>query len=120
MALLVHVDDDALDVRFTGLDRVICLASHVRIPMAEITAASVRPLREMKQTLGWRVGGGYWPNGFATGWFTVKNRKGFRQLWDTYRDPAVLVVETTRERPCRLVLQHEDRDRLAWWINERR
>ena len=55
----------------------------------------------------------------ATGWFTVKDRKGARELWCVYKDPEVLVIDTRRERPCRVVLQHPDRHDLAWYIGER-
>ena len=55
----------------------------------------------------------------ATGHFTVPGRTGARQFWCVYRDPEVLVIDTSLENPARIVLQHADRDRLAWFISER-
>ncbi len=73
----------------------------------------------MKAGVGWRVGGTYWPGRVAAGWFTMPDRKAARQLWSVYRDDEVLVIDTTRERPCRVVLQRPDRHDLAWLIGER-
>jgi hypothetical protein len=55
----------------------------------------------------------------ATGHFMVRGRKGARQFWCVYRDPEVLLIETSRKDMARIVLQHPDRDRLAWLIAER-
>ncbi|HEX9260711.1 MAG TPA: hypothetical protein VF855_14315 [Acidimicrobiales bacterium] len=120
MTVQVIVQDDAVDIRFTGLDRVLCLAKGLTLAMSEITGVRVVPQREAKADVGWRVGGGYWPGAFATGWFTWKGRKGVRQLWCAYRDEVVLVIDTTRAVPARVVLQHPDRDDIAWFIGERR
>jgi hypothetical protein len=42
-----------------------------------------------------------------------------RQLWDVYTDTEVLVIETRLDSPWRVVLQHPDREFLAWIISER-
>lgn len=119
MPLQIVVHDDVVDIAITGLDQLLCLSSGLALPVAEIASAKVVSVAAAKAGLGWRVGGGYWPGWFATGWFTIPDRKGARQLWCVYRDPEVLVIDTTRERPARLVLQHPDRHDLAWWIGER-
>lgn len=119
MSVHVHVDDQQVDIRFDGIDAFFALTTHVSIPMSSITHASVQPIAELKEQLGWRVGGGYVPGRLASGHFTVAGRKGARQLWSTYRDTEALVIDTTLERPCRIVLQHPDRHDLAWWIGER-
>src|SRR4051812_35058739 len=106
MACQVTVEDDAVDIRFTGLDTVLCLSRGLRLGFDEITFARVLPAAEASERRSWRVGGGYWPGAVATGWFLVKGAKGERQLWDTYRDREVLVIDTTRPRPRRVVLQH--------------
>jgi hypothetical protein len=63
--------------------------------------------------------GAYLPGYVAAGWFLVPDRPGARQFCCVQRDRDVLVVDTDLERPTRLVLQHPDRARLAWWIAER-
>lgn len=115
----VEVGDEQVEVAISGLDRVMALSGGVALDMSEVTGARVVPVAEAKAGLGWRVGGAYWPGWLATGWYTVPGRKGARQLWSVYRDSEVLVIDTTRERPSRLVLQHPDRHDLAWWIGER-
>jgi len=119
MAVRVTVNDDAVDVELSGLDAVLSLSRGVHLPLEEVTGARLAPRRELLDEVGWRVGGGYWPNAFATGWFTWKDRKGFRQLWCTYKDDEVLVIDTTRQKPARVVLQLPDRAEQAWYVNER-
>lgn len=119
MGLQVVVHDDVVDIAITGLDQLLCLSSGLTLPVAEIASAKVVSVAAAKAGLGWRVGGGYFPGWFATGWFTMPEREGARQLWCVYRAPEVLVIDTTRQRPARLVLQHPDCHDLAWWIGER-
>ena len=120
MAVGVHVSDDAVDVRFTGADRLITFAhGGVHLCMSDIVAARVVPRQGLREDLGWRVGGGYFPGRLATGWFAVKGAKGRRQLWCVYRDDEVLVIDTRLDRPCRVVLQLPDRHDIAWYIGER-
>jgi hypothetical protein len=119
MAVHVTVEDDAVEIRLSGLDAVLSLSSGLRLPLQEVVAARVADRKALLAEAGWRVGGGYWPGGFATGWFTWKKRPGLRQLWCTYRDPEVLVIDTTRTRPARIVLQVPDRAEQAWYLNER-
>lgn len=119
MGLRVVVHDDGVDVTISGWDALLCLSSGVRLRMDQITSARVAPWTEARADMGWRVGGGYFPGWFATGWYTIPGRKGARQLWCTYRAPEVLIIDTNLERPARLVLQHRDRHDLAWWIGER-
>jgi len=121
MAIEVTVRDDAVDIDITGAaDVLLCLSGGLRIPMADVVGARLLSWDEFRPELGWRVGGGYWPGLIATGWFTVPDRKGARQLLAVFRDRAeILVIDTKLDKPCRVVLQHPDRERLAWWINER-
>lgn len=112
MALDVIVSDNLVSLRFSGLDRVLCLAVAVDLHGDEITKASLMSRSRAKERLGWRVGGGYWPGWFATGWFTTPGERGQLQLWDVYRDDEVLVIETTRPKPSRIVVQHPDRAEL--------
>lgn len=119
MTVEVHVHPNAVDIIFAGLDRWMCFEDRLIIPMDEITSARVVPVAEAKRDLGWRTLGAYLPRYFATGRYTVPSRKGARQLWCVYRDLEVLVIETNKERPARVVLQHPDRHNLAWLIGER-
>lgn len=119
MSVDVVVSDEAVDIRFTGWDSVWTLQRHVRIPMADVVDARVARQADLKPDLGWRVGGTYWPGRVAAGHYTTRHRRRVRQLWCCYAAQDVLVVETRLDRPWRIVLQHPDRDFLAWIIAER-
>lgn len=119
MGCAVYVHEDAVEVTFTGGDVLMCLKSSLRLAMDDIVEARLVPQAEAKQNLRWRVGGGYFPGWFATGHYTVRDRPGARALWRVYRDPEVLEIVTRLERPCSVVLQHPDRARLAWLVNEK-
>jgi hypothetical protein len=115
----VWVHDDRVTIDLHGLDKVAALAGHVEVPMEHVTGARVVPTAEAKAALGWRVGGTFWPGAVTAGYFTERQRRGARQWWSVYRDAEVLVIDTDLDRPSRVVLQHPDRDRLAWLISER-
>ena len=120
MGVHVYVTDEGVDITFTGLDRWLTLnpgGQHLTI--ADIASARVASRAELLADLGWRVGGGYWPGALATGWFTVKGRKGLRQLWCAYRDRELLAIDTRLHKPCRVVLQDRERHDHAWFIGER-
>lgn len=113
------VGPDALAVGFGGLDVFLCLSAGVEIPWVAVVDARVVPFRTARAEIGWRVGGGYFPGWFATGWYTVPGVKGARQLWRVYRGDELLVVETLLARPRRLVLQVRDPVALGAEINAR-
>ena len=115
----VFVHDDAVDIDFIGWSRVWALKGHVELAMSDIVDARVASRAELVADLGWRVGGTAWPGKVIAGRYTTRGRKGVRQLWDTYTDQELLLVETRLDRPWRVVLQHQDRDFLAWVISER-
>ncbi len=119
MAIELVVNDDSIDLTFTGFDRFLALSKGMHLPINEITDARVATVVEMRKDLGWRVGGGYWPGRMATGHFTWKGRQRYRQLWSVYREGEVLVIDTTRKNPARIVVQHPYRHDLAWLIAER-
>lgn len=121
MTVNLVVCDDAIDVEVTGwFDRAMCLSSGFRLPMADIVGARLGTWDEARADLGWRTGGAYWPGLIATGWYSVRDRPGVRQWWAVFRGrDELLVIDTRLDKPCRLVLAHPDRARLAWWINER-
>ena len=115
--LVVH--DDAIDLKFTGWDRLWALSRGIHLPIAQITDARVAEVAPLKKDLGLRTGGGYWPGKMATGHFTWRHRKGVRQLWAVYTDKEVLVIDTTLAKPARIVIQHPYKHDLAWLIAER-
>lgn len=119
MAISVFVYDDHVTVDFSGLDRLEALRSHLEVRVADIVDARVVAQDDVKKDLSWRVGGTYWPGVVAAGRFRTRHRKGVRQLWGVHRDPDVLLIETRLDDPWRVVLQHPDRERLAWLIAER-
>jgi len=119
MSMNVFVHDDVVDIDFTGWNRIWALSSHVELKMADIVDARIASRAELLEGIGWRVGGTYVPGKVASGRYTTKGRKGVRQLWDVYTDTELLVIETRLDDPWRVVLQHPDRDFLAWIISER-
>lgn len=119
MALQVQVHDDAVGLQLSGLDALWSLRRSLRVPMADVTGARVVPRAEAMGVIGWRLGGTYLPGRVAAGHYTVKGRSGERAFACVYRDPEVLLVETTRRWPRYLLLQHPDRHDLAWFIGER-
>jgi hypothetical protein len=120
VAVFVYVFDDAVDIKFTGADRWLTLnPSGQRIAMEDVTGARVTSRKEARANTGWRMPGSAWFGSLSAGWYTVRGRKGARELWCAYRDPELLVIDTRLSRPCRVVLQHPDRHNLAWYIGER-
>lgn len=119
MGVHVYVLDNAVDITFSGLDSIWTLKSQLHLPLRDIQRAYVAPVKELKKELGVRVGGTYLPGVAACGHYTVRGRRGARQLWCVYRDPEALVIDTKVSRPARVVLQIPDRHDLAWLIGER-
>jgi hypothetical protein len=119
VAIELVVHDDAVDLTFKGWDKLWAFSSGIHLPITEITDARVSEVRPLKKELGWRTGGGYWPGKMATGHFTWRHRKGVRQLWAVYGDKEALVIDTTRDKPARIVIQHPYKHDLAWLIAER-
>jgi len=109
----VRVEGDDLVVRTGGLDTLLTLTRELRIARSDITDAQLLPVADAKATLGWRIGGGYFPRGFATGWFLWKGRRGLWQWWCVFRDDEVLVIDTDQPKPARLVIQTPDRAAIA-------
>jgi hypothetical protein len=119
MPIEIFVHDDAVEVTLRGMDVVWCMARRIHIPIEAITTAQVLDVADVRPDLGWRVGGAYFPGLVTAGWFSVKTKPGYRHFWAMYRQREALVIDTVLKRPARLVIQHDDRDRLAWLIAER-
>jgi hypothetical protein len=119
VGVAIHVTDAAVTVELDGLERVLAVAGHLEVPVESIVSARVAPVDSVRDGLGWRSPGAYLPGYLAVGWFAVPERPGARQFWCVQRDRDALVIDTDLERPARLVLQHPDAARLAWWISER-
>ncbi|MCU0267076.1 MAG: hypothetical protein MUF83_00375 [Acidimicrobiales bacterium] len=119
MAVHVNVGDATVEIKIDGWDSLWALSKGLTLGLDEIVSASVQPAEDLRKQLSWRVGGTYFPGRVAAGWYLVPDRPGTRQLLSVYRDPEVLVIETTRDSPCRVVLQLPDRHDIAWFIGER-
>jgi hypothetical protein len=101
------------------MDVIWSMRGAISIPWREIAGARVVEAKTAKRRLRWRVGGTSWPGRVNAGFFTVRDEPGVREWWVTYRDPGFLEIETTRERPRRIVLQVPDRAELAAAIDAR-
>ena len=119
MAVNVFVHDDRIDIELSGLDRLVTLKGRLEIDMADVVDARVARREDLRPDISWRLGGTAVPGKVTAGHFATPGRPGVHQLWCTYADPELLVVETRLDSPWRVVLQHPDREFLAWVIGER-
>jgi hypothetical protein len=119
VAVDVALTDAGIDVRLSGFDALWSLRGVITVPWTEVVGARVVDAKTAKRRLNWRVGGTSFPGAVNAGRFTVRDEPGVREQWTTYRDPEYLEIETTNERPKRIVLQVPDRAALAAAINAR-
>ena len=119
MAVSVALTDAGVEVRLTGMDMVWSLRGAVSVPWSEILGARVVEAAAARRRLLLRLGGTGLTGVVKAGRFTVRDEPGVREFWVTYRDPEFLEIETTNERPKRIVLQVPDRTALAAAINAR-
>jgi hypothetical protein len=119
MAIDVFVGDRVVAIHLTGLDSVWSLRSRLLVPIDEIASARVVEREEALGRVGWRLGGTSIPGVVSAGTFSVNEGDGDRAFCCAYRDPELLEIETTLQRPRLIVLQHPDRHELAWLIGER-
>ena len=115
----IDLRPEAIVIRFPGAEPLLTLQRSLTLPWADVVSARVDRQDVLKRDLGLRVGGGYFPGWFATGHYTYRGRKGERQLWCAYRAPEVLVIETRRAKPRRIVLQEDEPTAVADRINGR-
>jgi hypothetical protein len=114
MTARVELRPEHLTITFRGADALLSLKRRLLLPWPEVESVRVARRAELKGELGWRVGGGYFPGILTTGHFTWRGRRGERQLWCVYAErEALLVIETRRPRPRRVVLQVDDPGGLA-------
>ena len=119
MPVDVRLDRNSVVIDVRGADMLASLRRRLEIPFADIVSARVDDVATLKPDLGIRVRGGYWPGRMITGRFTTRGRKGGRQFWLVYRDQEVLVIDTSRDRFHRVVVQHPAREELAREIDAR-
>ena len=119
MAVTVALTDTGVDVHASGMDMLWSLRGAISIPWRDVVGARVVDAKVAKKRLRWRVGGTSWPGRAIAGHFTVRDKPSVREWWVTYRDPELLEIETTRERPRHIVLQVPNRTELAAAIDER-
>ena len=104
VAFSIDLGPDELTLSLRGWDRMWCLASEVRVPWSAVTTSRALPRSDALADLGWRTGGTYWPGRVAKGHYAMRGRKGARQFWCVGSEDRLLVVDTTLERPARLVV----------------
>jgi len=119
VAVAVALTDAGIDVKVSGMDTLWSLRGAISVPWSEVVEARVVDAKTARKRLMWRVGGTSWFGSATAGNFTVRNEPGVREWWVAYKDPELLEIETTRDRPKRIVLQVPDRAELAAAINER-
>ena len=120
MAIELVVNDDSIDLTFTGVDRFLALSKGIHLPITEITDARVADGRRAEE--GPRAGAsaaatgrGAWRPATSPG----ADASATASSGPCTGDKEVLVIDTTRENPARIVLQHPYRHDLAWLIAER-
>ena len=118
MTAQLQFQPEHLEITFGGFESLVTLKRSLVLPWREVVSAAVMAQVDAKQSLGVRIGGGYFPGRLATGHFTYRGRKGERQLWCCYRATDVLVIETIRAKPRRVVLQLDDPADVARRITE--
>ncbi len=120
MSITVETSSRSVLIHADGIDRVWALSGGVTLRPDEVTSAFVASRRELLEELGWRMAGTYFPGLMALGHYAWRGRRGVRQLWFAYADDELLAIDTTRDKPARIVVQHPDRTRLAAEINSLR
>ncbi|MCU1354580.1 MAG: hypothetical protein JWM05_3789 [Acidimicrobiales bacterium] len=120
MPVTIEIDETAVHIAVTGWAPLLAFCRRLDLALQDIVEARADDVDRLKPTLGLRLGGAYVPGLVTTGRYTVRGRKGCRQLWYVFRAKRVLVVETRLMRPCRVVLQVEDPAARAAEIERRR
>jgi hypothetical protein len=116
----LSLESSWLEIRFSGLDALLCVRRHLVVPYDAIRDVAVRSFDDAGRERGWRIVGGYWPGRLATGRFTWKRRRGLRQFWRVYGHPdRVLVIGTRWRDPARIVLAAPDVDVIAAELRRR-
>ncbi len=113
MSVTVTVNEEFIEIDLTGIDAVLALRRHLRVSRANVAHVDVRSVREAKENLGLRIGGGYFPGRLATGHFLSRRGLKGRQFWSVYRDTEVLVIDLVEGNLRRIVLQTPERSALA-------
>jgi hypothetical protein len=108
VAVEISFTDDALAVKFTGLDALWAVSGGITVPFIEVVGAKVVDAADARARLRWKIGGTGLGGVVKAGRFTVADEPGAHELWSTYRDPTFLEITTTRQRPHRIVVQHPD------------
>jgi hypothetical protein len=104
VALKAWADGDGLHVRATGLASFLAFVRRIDIGPGEVLSVRRDGFKELIRVVGWRIGGSYVPRLLAAGWYTRRGVKGSRVwCWAQPRDVLVF-VETSRPRPCIVVL----------------
>lgn len=109
MALELNLENDSLVLTVTGMEHVWLGAGTVEIPLAQVTDAEARPLDSVvmphRKVYGERLS-----DKRASGRFEGDDGE---ELWDVHGGKEVLVVDLSRAKYARLVLQVADPESWA-------
>jgi hypothetical protein len=113
----IDLEDDALVVRYSGLDRAATLAEQVRVPYHAIASVSTG-LTDPPGALAWRIG-------LSTPPFGTTQRGRFREhgqwsFFDVDDRQRAVVIDLTGHEYGRVVLTVDDPDGFAASLRERR
>jgi hypothetical protein len=113
----IDLEDDALVVRYSGLDRAAALTEEVRVPYSAIASVSVG-LSDPPGAFAWRIG-------MSTPPFGTTQRGRFREhgTWsflDVDDRERAVVLDLTGHRLRRVVLTVDDPEAFAARLRERR
>ena len=117
MSRRIDLDDDALVVRYAGLDRAATLAGEVKVPYTAIASVSIG-LTDPPGPLAFRIG-------FSTPPFGTTQRGRFREhgRWsflDVDDRERTVVIDLTGGEYRRVALSVDDPDAFAASLRERR
>jgi hypothetical protein len=112
MGVSIEIDDLALSVRFTGLDRMWALSRGITVSLAAVSAARVTSrLEALEQKPKLRTPGTYFPGAIVAGTYRQPGRRP--QLWCVRDGHDVLVIDLIAQRYERVVVEVPDPRRFA-------
>jgi hypothetical protein len=113
----IDLDEDALVVRYAGLDRAATLTSEVRVPYTSIAAVSIA-LTDPPRALAFRIG-------LSTPPFGTTQRGRFREhgewsFLDVDDRERAVVIDLTGDQYRRVALSVDDPEAFVASLRERR
>jgi hypothetical protein len=116
VSVAVYLERDALSVSIGGGDAWLSFKRNFLLPVADIDTLTVMTTGDARRTLGFRLLGTSIPRLVTAGWFAYSAERGTRQWWLVRTGREVLVVNTFRKSPKRLVIEtHKCHEIVAAW-----